>query len=124
MELKEIRVGNYVRESEYSSRERTLQPFYRVELNDLSYYHFMNPIKIDKEWCERLKMFITYRVHPTGNYDWIAEAGGFTIVGLNDEISVRLQIGGGAVIFDHIIYVHLLQNLFYFYYQKEIDELN
>ena len=82
MELREVRVGNYVKEHDYSSRGRgLLEGFYRGEYSDLGYHNFMVGIPITLEWCKKLKMDIEERIHPSGNYDWIAEAGGLRVVG-------------------------------------------
>ena len=73
MELREVRVGNIVKEHDYSSRGRgLLEGFYRVEYSDLGYHNFMVGIPITLEWCKKLKMDIEERIHPSGNYDWIA----------------------------------------------------
>ena len=82
MALKDVRVGNYVTEHEFSSRGRGLyEGFYRVEYQDLGYHNFMVGIPITLEWCKKLNMVIEERIHPSGNYDWIAEAGGLRVVG-------------------------------------------
>jgi hypothetical protein len=122
MELKDVRVGIYVKEFKYSSRGRALEPFYRVKYNDLGYYNFMQPILIDKEWCKRLKMAIEERIHPSGNYDWIAEAPGIRIKADKGEITVFHNISGCSIILEHIKYVHQIQNFYYGFWGMEIDD--
>ena len=124
MELREVRVGNYVKEHEFSSRGRGLEGFYRVEYHDLGYANFMIGIPIDLEWCKRLKMDIEERIHPSGNYDWIATAAGVRVVSYRKEVTVIHGGGGCSTIMDHIKYVHQLQNFFYGYWGFEIDEEN
>ena len=126
MELKDVRVGNYVTEHEFSSRGRTLEPFYRVEYQDLGYHNFMVGIPITLEWCKHLKMD-TEEVMPnaTGaNYDWLAEVAGLKVRGFKGGITVFHSMGGCTSILDHIKYVHQLQNFFYGYWGFEIDEQN
>lgn len=121
IQLKDIRVGNYVKETKFSSRGRSLEPFYRVELHDLGYTNFMLPIEIDKEWCRRLNINVIET--KDGRY-WMAEIEGLRVKQTEDnKISVSHNNYGGAQIgLPHIKYVHQLQNFFYYYYGTEIDE--
>jgi hypothetical protein len=124
MELREVRVGNIVKEFEYSSRPRALEPFYRVEYSDLGYSQFMVGVPITLEWCKYLKMDIEERIHPSGNYDWIATASGIRVVSYRKEVTVIHRMDGSSTIMDHIKYVHQLQNFFYGHWGFEIDEEN
>ncbi len=119
--LEDVRVGNYMKESKFSSRGRTLEPFYRVELHDLSYSNFMVPIEIDKEWCQRLKMDVMET--KDGRY-WMAEKEGLRVKKTEDDkiIVVHITVHGSQTGLQHIKHVHQLQNFFYFYYGYEIDE--
>ena len=67
---------------------------------------------ITKETCEQLSFDIQERYHETSNYDWIAEKGMVVVRCLGDEITVRLRIGGGSIILDHIVCVYQLRNLY------------
>ena len=113
MELRDIRVGNIVKEFEFSSRDRAFEPFYRVEYSDLGYSQFMVGIPITLEWCKFLKMD-TEIVIPTSttrtNYDWIAEAPNIRIIEYNKEITIYHGMCGVRTIMEHIKYVHQLQN--------------
>jgi hypothetical protein len=125
MELKDIRVGNYVKEHEFSSRGRALEPYYRVEYDDLAYHSFMVGVPIDLEWCKRLSMDIEEAMlHANANFDWIARAGGIKVVSYRKEITVFNSMGGCSSILEHIKYVHQLQNFFYTLWGFEIDEEN
>jgi hypothetical protein len=126
MELFEIRCGNYVKEFEYSSRDRALEPFFRVEQRDLPYHNFLKPIPIDLEWCQRLHMDIEEKTRwaTGGNFDWIAEAPGIKIRSDKGEIIVFECRGGVRTILEHIKYVHQLQNFYYGIWGFEIDEPN
>lgn len=122
MELKDVREGNYVIESKFSSRGRALEPFYRVEYSDLGYHNFMEGIPITLEWCKYLKMATEERIHPSGNYDWIAEAPGIKIKADKGEITVFHTISGCTMILEHIKYVHQIQNFYYGFWGMEIDD--
>ena len=124
MELNDIRAGNYVKEFEYSSRGRSHEPFFRVIAEDIPYHNFLVPIPIDLEWCKRLHMDIEERIHPSGNYDWIAEAPGLKVRSDKGEVTVFLRMGGSMSILEHIKYVHQLQNFYYGIWGFEIDEEN
>ena len=124
MELKDIRVGNYVKESEFSSRGRALEPFYRVEYSDLGYHNFMVGIPINADWCTVLKMDMEERIHPSGNYDWGADAPRILIRSFKGEITVFNCMAGARTILEHVKYVHQLQNLYYGMWGFEIDEKN
>lgn len=122
MKLNDVREGNYVEESKYSSRDRSNEPFYRVKYDDLEYHNYMEGIPITLEWCKRLKMDIEERIHPSGNYDWIAEAGGLRVVGDKGKIFISHGNMGCRTSLEHIKYVHQLQNFYYGYWGTEIDE--
>ena len=126
MELQEIRGGNYVKESEFSSRGRALEPFFRVEPQDYPYHNFLRPIPIDLEWCKRLKMDIEEKMPWTtgGNFDWTAEAPGVLVRSYLGNIMVFECRGGVRTVLEHIEYVHQLQNFFYGIWGFEIDEPN
>jgi hypothetical protein len=126
MKLNDIREGNYVKEFEYSSRGRALEPFYRVEYDDLGYWHFMVGIPITLEWCKKLGMDTEEVIpHATGaNFDRIAEKAGLKIRGFKGGITVFHSTGGCTSILEHIKYVHQLQNFYYGYWGFEIDEEN
>jgi hypothetical protein len=126
MELKEIRAGNYVKECEFSSRGRALEPFFRVDRQDYPYHNFLRPILIDLEWCKRLEMEIDEASRWTtgGNFDWIAEAPGLMLRSYMGEITVFQCMGGSRSILEHIKYVHQLQNFYYGMWGFEIDETN
>jgi hypothetical protein len=121
LRLEDVRVGNYMKESGFSSRGRSLEPFYRVELRDLSYVNFMVPIEIDKEWCRKLKMDVLELKN--GNY-WMAEKEGLRVKYVeNGKVEVvHITIGGSQTGLSQIKHIHQLQNFFYFYYGYEIDE--
>ena len=126
MELTDIRVGNYVKEFEYSSRDRSLAPFFKIEYRDLGYQEFMLPIPIDLDWCKRLGMDIEepMRLATTANYDWTADAPGILIRSYKDEVIVFNCMAGARSKLEHIKYVHQLQNLYYGIWGFEIDEEN
>lgn len=120
MELHEIRAGNYVKEHEFSSRGRSLEGEYAIELYDIAYYNFMCPVPITKEWCEKLGFVIEVRHHSSSNYDWVAMKGAFTIKILDDEIIVLFSVGGVTTLLENIKNVHELQNFYYFWHLKEL----
>jgi hypothetical protein len=126
MELKDVRVGNIVKDFEYSSRGRgLLEGFYRVEYDDLGYHNFMLGIPISMKWCMLLRMDIeTPMPHANANFDWIAESAGLKVRSFNGEITVFHTTGGVCSILEHIKYVHQLQNFYYGYWGFEIDEEN
>lgn len=72
----------------------------------------MPKIPITKDMCKLMGFEIEERYHETSNYDWIADQGMIKIHALNDEITVILRVGGGAVHLDHIKYVHQVQQLY------------
>jgi hypothetical protein len=49
MEAKELRIGNWVKESGISSRKNTTDP-YQCELSDMNYYPFLEAIPLTEEW--------------------------------------------------------------------------
>ena len=121
MKLHEIRVGNYVKESKFSSRGRALEGEYAVELHDMSYHFFMQPIPITKEWCKKLGFEMKERYHETSNYDWIAEKGFIKVHCLDNEITVLFNPGVGTIIsLENIKNVHELQNFYYFWHLEEL----
>ena len=126
MELKDLRVGNYVKESEFSSRGRALEPFYRVAYDDLGYHNFMVGIPINLDSCKVLKINIEepMRLATSANYDWGADAPGILIRSFKGEITVFNCMAGARTILEHVKYVHQLQNLYYGMWGFEIDEEN
>ena len=81
-------------------------------------------IPITLEWCKKLKMDIEERIHPSGNYDWIAEKGGLRVVENKGNVYVSHGAMGCRTLLEHIKYVHQLQNFYYGYWGFEIDEEN
>ena len=79
-------------------------------------------IPITLEWCKRLTMDTTERIHPSGNYDWIAEVAGLKIRSDKGKIVVFHSTGGSSIILEHIKYVHQIQNFYYVFWGIEIDE--
>jgi hypothetical protein len=126
MKLKDVREGNYVTEHPFSSRDRSLESFYKVEYRDLGYHNFMEGIPITLEWCKYLKMDVEEVMpHATGaNFDWIAEVAGLRVRGFKGGITVFHSMGGCTSILEHIKYVHQLQNFYYGYWGFEINEKN
>ena len=126
MELRDIREGNYVKESEFSSRDRALVPSYRVEYRDLGYHQFMIGIPITLDWCKSLDMDIHMKEPwaTASNFDWIAYAPGLKVKSNLGEVTVFLIMGGGYSILEHIKYVHQIQNFYYGMWGFEIDEEN
>ena len=126
MELKDIRVGNYVKEFEYSSRGRALEPFYRVAYDDLGYSQFMVGIPINADWCQILNMDIEEKTRwaTSSNFDWGADAPGILIRSFKGEITVFNCMAGARTMLEHVKYVHQLQNLYYGMWGFEIDEVN
>jgi hypothetical protein len=126
MKLSEVRAGNFVKESSFSSRDRSLQPFYKVEYRDLGYSQFMEGIPITLEWCKYLKMDIE-EVMPyatRANFDWIAKAPRVQIYSFKDTITIFEVMCGCKSMLEHIKYVHQLQNYYYGIWGFEIDEVN
>jgi hypothetical protein len=52
MEVRELRVGVWAKESKFSSRRNTDQPF-QVTVQDIVYSQFLEPIPLTVEWLER-----------------------------------------------------------------------
>jgi hypothetical protein len=126
MELRDVRIGNFVKEHEFSSRGRALEPFYRIELSDLSYPQFMVGIPIDLEWCKLLGMDIEEKTRwaTSSNFDWGADAPGILIRSFNGVVTVFNCMAGAKTMLEHVKYVHQLQNLYYGLWGFEIDEKN
>jgi len=114
----DLRVGNHVRlKSAFGLINWCVTPI------DFGTAVALEPIPIDKDWCVKIGMVITKeRQHPSGNYDWIAEAQGLEVVGDKGEIKVLFYSGGGCTLMEHLIYVHQLQNFYHGYYGLEIQE--
>lgn len=69
------------------------------------------PIPLSESWLERAGFEMEKRVHESGNYDWIAESGWLSIMGLNGEARVRLRTAGTLTLLDSIKFLHQIQNL-------------
>lgn len=123
MELNDVREKNYVKESGFSSRGRSLEPFYRVEYHDLGYHQFMEGIPITLEWCKKLGMDTEERIHSSGNFDWTAEVAGLRVRADKGKVTVFYNCLGGSTIIEHIKYVHQLQNFYYGFWGTEIDDV-
>lgn len=127
MKLRDIREGNYVDESGgFSSRDRALVPFYRVEYRDLGYHNFMEGIPISLGWCRSLNMDIEEKTPwaTGGNFDWVATAPGLKVRSYLGVVTVFQIMGGVQSMLEHIKFVHQIQNFYFGVWGFEIDEEN
>jgi hypothetical protein len=125
----ELRLGNWVTEKGISSRGRSLEGPFQVEIHDLSYHFFLEPIPLSEEWL--IKFGITkYEEDITtehffggvlfhlGNDEWlILHNGEFHFI--RDRSSSAYD-GSTEYRTTVIKYVHHLQNI---YFAHKFEEL-
>jgi hypothetical protein len=106
IEAKDLRIGNLVKESKFSSRGRALQEYFQVDITDFKYSQFLEPIPLTEEWLKKFgfENHSPYFVHPEFDYQVRMQSNG-DIIAFHEQLSEFYGF--------EIKYVHILQNFFH-----------
>lgn len=113
----ELRIGNIV---DLHTDTDLFTTIYIENCEDIDAYQNLHPTLITEDWLRRAGQSVHNPTEESANYKFICWIGGIKIVE-NKGIRVFLCMGGVCTLLEHIRYVHQIQNLYFAFYNKEID---